>query len=794
MLKNYLRAALRHLIKHKSYTLISLVSLVIGITCFILLMLYAKNELGYDSFHKNGGRIYQIGQFMPTWNVGGTNDYAATSGILAPTLAREFPEVETAVRIFGTDAPVIYQHNSVLAAGLYADKDFFDVFTYPLTAGDRATALREPFTIVLSKSLAGKVFGREDPLDKIVVHQNGREFRVTGIVEDPPRNSHLRFDYLLSFVTMYSLRNDIDAEWSILNYYSYVLLKEGVSAADFEAKLKTIVAKYHRPADKDRRYFLLPLRKIHVEPDVNTRLSPTLDIKYIRLLMLIAVIVLVIACVNYVNLATARATARAKEVGVRKTFGAARSQLIAQFMGESFLLTLIAILISLVIVRLGLPAFEKFAAVELPAGSWMNAPTALGLVGLLIVVGLLSGGYPALVLASLAPANVFQAARESRRGGRRLSFRNLLVVFQFFATLVLLVAAIVIQKQMRFIDTIDLGYRRDDIVALRLWETDSRKNFAVIKNELLQNPDILAATVSNTAPVRFTEANDVQVENDAGELVALNQVTTYFIDEDYFKVFGMNIVAGRNYSLALRGDIEREVLVNETAARMVGLKNPVGKTFVKWGTNMRIIGVVKDIHFTSLKSRIGPLMFMYSPERAGMCFLKISNRNVDETLKTISSTFRKHSPDFVFDHTSMEEIYGALHENEGKLARILAGFSAMAILVAAIGLFGLVSFIVEKRKKEIGIRKVLGASAFAILGSLVRDVFALIAVAGLLAFPPAFAFSKKWLQGFAYRTELDVWVFVLAALLVAAIALLSVARLTIRAARANPAISLKNEG
>ena len=794
MLLNYLKSAVRHLIRHKSYALISLVSLVIGISCFILLMLYAKNELSYDAFQKNAGRIYQIGQYLPTWSVGGTSNFAATSGILAPTLAKEFPDVEYAVRITATDAPIIYQRNSVLGSGLYADRDFFDVFTYPLTAGDRAAALREPFTVVLSKSLAGKLFGRDDPLGKIVVHQNGREFKVTGIIEDAPKNSHLKFDYLLSFATMYSLRNDIDTQWSILNYYTYVMLKEGVSAAAFESKLKSIVEKYHQPRERDRRYFLLPLRKIHVDPNVDQRLSPTLDIKDIHLLMLIAVVVLIIACVNYVNLATARATSRAKEVGVRKTFGAARSHLITQFIGESCLLTLIGVLISLVVVRLCLPAFEKFAAVELPGGFGMDGTTVLGLVGLLIVVGFASGAYPSFVLASLDPANVFKTTRESRRIGRRLNFRNLLVVFQFFATLVLLVAAIVIQKQMRFIRTADIGYQRSDVVALRLWETDSRKNFAVIKSELLQNPSILAATVANTAPVRFTEANNVQVENEAGEMVALAQVTTYFIDEDYFKVFGMTIVAGRNYSTALLGDIGREVIVNETLARMAGLKSPIGKTFVKGGTNMRIIGVVKDIHFTSLKSKIGPLMFTYAPERAGMCFLKISNRNVDETLRAVAATFRKHSPDFVYDYASMEEIFGALYRNETKLAGILAFFSAMAILVAAVGLFGLVSFIVEKKKKEIGIRKVLGASALAILGSLIRDVFVLIAVAGLLSFPLAYFFSKKWLQGFAYRTEMNVWVFFLAGLIVVLIALASVVRLTVRAARTNPAISLKNEG
>ncbi len=792
MLKNYFKTAIRHLIRQKSYTLISIVSLVVGMTCFLLLLLYARYESSFDSSFKNSGRIYQIGQILPAWNVGGSNRFPSTSGALAAGLKREFPEVEYAVRVKETETPIVYEQNSVLARGLFVDGDFLSVFSYPLSAGEAKTALQEPFTAILSESLAGKLFGRVDPLGKIITHMDGREFKVTGIIKDIPRNTHLKFDYLLSFTSMYSLRNDIDTSWGILNYFNYIMLREGVSRDAFEPKLKTIVEKYHPLRARDRSYFLTPVSNMHFETDINFPLSQSIDKKYIALLLVIAGIILIIACVNYLNLATARSTARSKEVGVRKAFGADRSQLIKQFMGESYLLVFFSIIVSVLIVGLVLPAFRKLAVSDLEWRALLDWRTAVGLLGLLIAVGFLSGSYPALLLSSLSPSNVFKNSLQSKKTGGRLKFRNCLVVVQFFATIVLLVAAVVIQKQLHYIRNTDIGYQRANIVALRLWDVESKKNYQVIKAELLGNPNISAAAVSNVAPVRFTEANDWLVENESGDMVSLPRVTNYFIDFDYFNLFGMTIVRGRNFSPALLGDIGGEVVINETAARMAGLQNPVGKAFVMGNRRLRVIGVVKDIHFTSLKTKIGPLMFTYRPAAINLFFARISGSKADETIRFILSTFRRHNPAFVSDFTTMDDIYNALYQNERKLAGILISFSVMAILIASIGLFGLISFIVEKKKKEIGIRKVLGAPVFAIMGLIIRDLFALIAVAGLMALPVAYYFSHRWLGSFAYRIRLDAGVFLLATSIVMLIALLSVARVTMRAARENPARSLRN--
>ncbi len=563
------------------------------------------------------------------------------------------------------------------------------------------------------------------------------------------------------------------------------------SAGAFEAKLKGLIEKYHPARDKKRSYFLIPLSDMHFAVDVHMSDAKPVDRKNIFLLLGIAALILIIACANYINLATARASARAKEVGVRKTFGADRSRLTRQFLGESVLLALASLALSLVLVGLLRPAFNHLTGVDFPAGILTKATTLLGVLGLGLLVGILAGVYPALVLSSLQPAHSLKPAAGAAASGRRMALRNGLVVFQFFATIVLIVAALVIHKQLKFIKQSDIGYRRDNVLALRLWDRDSRSRYEVIKQDLLKNPDILAVAGANVAPVRMTEANNFRVETEAGEPAEIAQATNYFVDFDYFDVFGMTVVEGRAFSPEIRGDVPNEVMVNETIVRMAGLKNPIGKAVDGPNGRMRIIGVVKDIHFASFKTKIGPLMFRYRPAGINMLFLRISGRDIGRTVADVGTILRTHSPDFIYDYQFMEDIYGGLSQGESRLAGMLTGASIVTILIAAIGLFGLVSCLVEKKRKEIGIRKVLGASLVSVAGLIVRDLFALIGLACLASFPVAYAFARKWLQGFYYRTDLGAGVFVLAAAVVLLIALACVARMTLRAAKENPAVSLK---
>ncbi|MBW2644792.1 MAG: ABC transporter permease [Deltaproteobacteria bacterium] len=793
MFKNYFKIAFRNLIKQKSWTLISLFSLAVGITCFMLLMLYSRYELSYDSFFKHSDRIFQLGQYLPDWKHGGSNYFASTSGIVAPTLKEEFPDVAYAVRTKEVKSPLIYREKSILGRGLYADRDFLKVFTFPVITGDSDTALKDPFSIVLSQSLSEKLFGSEDPIGKIITYQNGRVLKVTGIVEDIPGNTHLKFDYLISFLTMYSLRDDIDSSWGILNYNSYIQLKDKVSYLDFEKKLPAIVSKYHDRNSNNRRYFLIPLQNIHFETHVNFHISDIIDKKSIYLLISIAFLILIISCINYVNLATARAGARNKEVGIRKTVGATERQLRKQFLGESFVLTFFSILVSLGTACLLFPVFRHIAGSAIPMSIFLSWANAAGLMVLFLIVGFLSGAYPAFYLSAFKPLNVLKNTFGSSRSGDRLRFRNILLVFQFGVTVVLLVSAVTIQKQLLFIKNQDIGYNRDNVVTVRIWNKESRENFQTIKRELLKNPQISAAAVANTTPLILTEANDIQVETETGEMMELPMVTTYFIDEDYVDLFNMKITAGRNFSLNLNADIENQVILNETAARIAGLEEPVGKRINKWGQNMRIIGVVDDFHFTSFRSEIKPLMFQYIPERSHVFLVKIGSDDMRKTLGYINSTFRRFSPNFTFDYALMDDLYLNLYKREGDLGRIILSFSILTMIIAAIGLYGLISFVVRKKTKEIGIRKVLGASVFSVTSLILKQFFMPIALAVMISLPVAYYLSHEWLEGFVYRIGLNVGLFAFSIAVILIVAVLSIGRQTIRAALANPSHTLKHE-
>jgi putative ABC transport system permease protein len=592
---------------------------------------------------------------------------------------------------------------------------------------------------------------------------------------------------------MYSLRTDIDSAWGILNYYSYIQLKDKVSYRDFEKKLSSIVSKYHDQNSNDRSYFLIPIQNIHFETHVNSHLKDTIDKKNIYVLISIAFLILIISCINYVNLATARAGARNKEVGIRKTVGATQRQLTKQFLGESFILTFCSIVVSVAAACLLFPVFRMTAGSEISMNAFLSWSNAAWLLVVFLMVGFLAGAYPSIYLSALKPLNVLKNSFGLSRSSGRQRFRNILLIFQFSVTIVLLVAAVTIQKQLLFIKHKNIGYDRDNVVTVRIWNDVSRDNFQWIKRELLKNPQILAAAVANTAPLLFTEANNIQVEMDTGEMVEIPMVTTYFIDEDYVDLLNMKIAAGKNFSLDLAADIDNQVILNETAARMAGLKDPIGKRIIKWGQNMRIIGVVNDFHFTSFRTKIEPLMFQYRPERSKIFLVKIGGHDIRQTLEFIDSTFRGLSPNFAFDYALMDDLYGNLFKQERDLGQIILSFSILTMIIAVIGLYGLISFVVGKKTKEIGIRKILGASLFSVVGLILKQFFLPIGLAMTISLPIAYYFSQEWLEGFVYRIGLDAGLFAFSIAIILIVTALSIARQTIQAALANPAHTLKHE-
>ncbi|MBS1232270.1 MAG: FtsX-like permease family protein, partial [Bacteroidetes bacterium] len=546
---SYLRLSVRNLIKYKTMSLIGFFSLVIGISSLILLMLFVRYELSYDSFFERSDRVFLLGQSIQDQESGGSSSHTSTSGIVAPTLKNEFQDVRYAVRVKEVESPLIYENKSLVAKGLYADRDFLKVFNFPLIEGDRETALMDPFSILLSEKLAKKLFGDEDPIGKTVRSENQRVLKVTGIIKDIPGNTHLKFDYLISFLTMYSLRNDIDRSWTILNYYSYLQLSDGIKAKDFENKLPSIVTKYHDKNSKNRRYFLIPLREIHFATEITNSSIPTIDRKLIFMLVSIAFLILVIASINHINIATARADERAKEVAIRKINGASRQLLVRQFMVESYVLTFLSIIFSLVIVALLMPFYPKIFGNEISIHFMLDWRNIAGLIVLFVGVGLLAGGYPAFYLSSLQPLNILKSSFGSPSNKSQWNFRNILTIFQLGVSVILIVIAMTIQKQLNFIKTKNIGYNRENVVALRMWNEELRKNQQEIKKELLNNPYISAAAVANTLPLSMTERNNISVETETGEKVELPLVTTYFIDEEYLDLFDMQITAGRNFSL-----------------------------------------------------------------------------------------------------------------------------------------------------------------------------------------------------------------------------------------------------
>jgi putative ABC transport system permease protein len=790
---SHFRLAARNLVKYRNMTLIGSFSLAVGMSSFIILMLFVRYELSYDSFFKESDRIFLLGQSILDQESGGSSLHSSTSGIVAPTLKKEFEEVKYAVRVKEVESPLVYENKSMVAKGLYADQDFLTVFTFPMTDGDRETALMAPFSVVLSEKLAGRLFGNEDPIGKTVRSENQRALTVTGVIKDIPGNTHLKFDYLISFLTMYSLRNDIDRSWAILNYYSYIQLEDGIKAGDFENKLPAIIEKYHDKSSKNRKYFLVPLRKIHFATDLSNSSIPTTDRKLILILVSIAFLILVIACINYINIATARADARAREVAVRKINGASRLLLIRQFMTESYVLTFISIIFSLVIVVLLMPFYPKIFGYVISLDFMLDWKNIAGLAGLFLAVGLLAGGYPAFYLSSLRPLNILKSSFGSRSGKGQWNFRNILTVFQLGVSVILIVIAVTIQKQLTYIKTKDIGYNRENVLALRMWNEEDRRNQQEIKKELLNNPFISAAAVANTLPLLMTERNNISVETETGEKIELPMVTTYFIDEDYIDLFDMQITAGRNFSFDFSSNIASQVIINETAAHMAGLTDPVGKKINKWGREMEIIGVVKDFHFTSFTKSIQPLMFSYNPELSKVFLIRLSDHNIGNTLQYIDSTFRRFDSNFTFDYSFMDAKYNSLYNNESNLGRIILSFSILAMVIVVIGMYGLISFIIRRKKKEIAVRKVMGSSVSSVMGVILKDFFMPISVSMLVSLPVAYYIAHEWLNDFAYRINLTFWLIAFSILIILVIAFLSIVQQTIKAAVTNPIRNLSLE-
>ncbi len=798
MFGSYIKIAFRNNLKHKAYTFINIFGLALGITCFIFLMMYVKYELNYDSFHEKSGRIFRINQHWEAWNYRGSSDFASTNGAMNAILTVEFPEIEYAIRVQEVSSSLKYGQITMVENGIYADRDFFNTFTYPLISGDPNTALENPSSIVISRELSEKLFGTEDPVGKALLGLRGLKLTVTGVCEKAPSNSHLQFDFIISFKTMYSLRNDIDTSWGILNYYNYILLKENIQYKEFEKKLTLLVDKYHDPEETVRYYFLQPVTDIHLDSFINSSITNTGDRKYIYLFTTVAFLILFIACINYVNLATSRASLRGKEVGIRKTIGARRSELMKQFLGESIILTVSALLVSLLTVYLIHPYYRNFTGLDIPLTLLLNPVSITGLFTLIIMVGLVSGFYPSFLLSSFKPANVLKAGSKSNSIQNRFKIRNILVVFQFLISIILIVATIVINKQLSFIMNKDIGFNRENIITIRLWDSNNVGKHDVIKKELVKYNNITGAAVSDRAPLRASQNNSIRVQGEkSDEMVSLPQVSHFYVDYDFLGLYKIKIKEGRNFSPDFGTDMQEGAIVNESLVNLLGLKNPIGKRIS--ASNLRdakIIGVVKDFHYASFTNKIGPIVFVYRPMWAAKVLsLKISAGigDISGTLDYAKSTIHNHIPEFAFNYQFLENRFNMMYDSENKMGTVFSVFSMITLLIASFGLLGLISFITAQKTKEIGIRKILGASVTKITGLVVKEFMILVIISSLIALPASYFMMNNWLDNFAYRTNITVWTMLVSSMIAFMFAIISVIYQVLKAATAKPVNALRHE-
>ncbi len=798
MFKNYLKITLRHLSKNPAYSFINLAGLAIGITCAILILLYVQDELSFDKFHRNAPRIYRLTETQLSPDRG-ERHFASTMGPVGPALVADFPEITQSVRMrsrtgMGRMAIRRGEQRFYVADHLVTEPSFFEIFDFKLVYGDPQSALREPFSVVLTESAAQKYFGGENPMGQTLATDR-YDLKVTGVVQNPPRNSHLDFSLLLSFATLEANRGwkQFLASWDSDNFITYVLTEREL--AGFNAKLPAFVQK-HRAANAEspRRIALQPLAEIHfgsahLEADLNRGKG---EITYVYIFALLALFILLIACINYTNLATACALKRAKEVGMRKVVGAKRSQLVGQFLGEALLLSVLALLLSLVLAELALPFFNALAEKTLSLQMSANTPLVLGLGLLLFFAGLLAGGYPAFYLSQLQPATMFKRASQT---GARL--RQALVITQFALAIMMIIATAAAYRQIDFIRRKNLGFNQNQLVVIDINHGNTRRNFQTIKNEIAKLPAVKSVAVSSRVPGEWKNLDQILVTPEGA--AAHEALTMFFmcIDQEFLQTFDVQLVAGRNLSEEMGADTAA-VIVNEAAARALGWQDPLGKEIRAPENNYRarLAGVVKDFHFQSLHERIAPLVLgHWNNPVANIDYFtaRVQGSALPQTLAALQKIHEQFDQTTPFEYNFLDERLEDFYRADIRLGKIFGLSAVLTLAIAGLGLLGLAAFTAEQRTKEIGVRKVLGASIANIIFLLSKDFAKLVMIATLIASPFAYFALQRWLQNFAYRIDLALWMFVLAGGMALLLALLTVSAQAIKAALANPVEALRYE-
>jgi len=794
MFKNYMKIALRNIKRHKGYSFINIFGLAAGIACCILIFLWVQDEFSYDKFHDNGDNLYLVGTHQRLGSRTATS--SGTPPALGPAFKQEYPEIVNSARFCNGPHALIFAYGEKRFRELTeaVDSSLLEMFTFPLIQGNPESALTEPYSLVMTERMAQKYFNDDDALGKIIRVENKYDFKVTGVLKNLPRNSLLRFDFLIPIQFLKEHWNSPDhlSTWYNFSFTTFVQLNENASLEEVNQKIAGRIKQGY--PKNDVTPFLRSYAKLYLHG-----LTGGGRIVRVRMLSLIAIFVLLIACINFMNLTTARAGNRAKEIGMRKVTGALRWDIIKQFFGESLLMAFISLVLAVGVVLLLLPVFNTLTGKELVLDLSHNLALTLGLLGVTLLTGLIAGSYPALFMSSFQPVKIMKDT--SGIGSKSSLFRKILVVLQFAISVTLIIRTLVVYKQLEYMRTSDLGFNREHLVYIPV-NGALKQHYDAAKQELLHIPGITQASLTSRTPLAFGSSGSGWEWG--GKSPDLDPMVRYFCcDYDFIDTFKIKMVQGRFYTPELTpspSPQSLQLVVNEEFARIIGKENPVGMRLSKGPYHATIIGVIKDFNYWPLYYRSGPLIIFYKTYNPApdhhyyrFIFARIRPDNIPQTISNIKEVYTKFNPEFPFTYRFLDDDYDRLYRSEEQAGAILRNFAVLAVLISCLGLFGLASFLAEQRTKEIGIRKVLGSSVHGIIVLLSKQFLKWVAVANIIALPIAWYMSYAWLQNYPYRTGTGVWVFILTACMTLVIALVTVSYQSIKAARANPVDSLRYE-
>jgi len=808
MLKNYIKIALRSLFVNKGFSLINIIGLAIGMAASILIMLYIYHELSFDKFHEDHERIYRVA--VNGRMSGDFFEVAVTPAPMAASLKNDFPEVESSVCLDQMRQQALFrrgEHVFYEKEVCFADSMFFQIFDFNPLIGDLSTSLYEPFSIVLTQTIATKYFQNENPIGRMIQLNDQFSFKVTAVVEDPPLNAHFRFSVLLSWASIKKMMPNRNASsWGSLGFYTYLKLHENVDVNAFEQKIeKYIMTKLIEQSGEAPETFqdvqlefnsyLQLIESIHLNSNLMAEISPNSDISYVYTFMAIALFILIIACINFMNLTTARSARRAKEVGIRKVHGGYRAQIVGQFLAESVIVSFLALLIAVLLVEFAFPVFNDLLGQDLSV-QILSKPGFVGFYFFLaLIVGLLAGSYPAFYLSAFQPASVLKGG--ATKGNRNQILRNILVIFQFTISIILIIGTGLIYKQLDFVKSKRLGFDKEHVMQIQLRNDRLNEKANIIVNELMSLPEVVIAAASTSSLAGETDGTAYfpEGENETEPWLVFNSG----IDYNYIETMGMELILGRNFSADYASDTAALIL-NETLWKKLGWGDEALGKKLKPGDPgnefaFHVIGIVRDFHFESLHDKIEPFAFYLQETDCRNIAIKVQSANLSNSIEQIGKKWSDIAPEFPFDYTFLDQSYDDLYNAEQRIGKLFIYFSIIAIFIACLGLFGLASFMAEQRTKEIGVRKTFGASTANLTFMMVRDFTLWILFANIIAWPVTYYFLEQWLQAFAFRINIihEWYIFPLAAVASFVIALVTVVYQALKAANSNPIDALKYE-